>query len=117
MKRIRETAMRALSESETYTLDIALVGVFFSGELRGDRVTLGEFVADGDLFVVGEARESHGGAGEVALRVGHHVNDGVGGNCDGSLMALSVVERREGYEQHSDERGGTFHRYSRIFSL
>jgi hypothetical protein len=117
MKGIRQTAMRALPERETYALNVAFVGAFFSGELRGDRVALSEFVADGDFFVVGETGEPHGGAGEIALRVGNHVHDGVSGNRDGPLMALSVVERREGYEQHSDERGGTFHKYWRIFSL
>src|ERR1700678_333276 len=117
MKRIWETAMCALSNRETYALNVALVGVFFGGELRSDGVVLREFVANGDFFVVGETREAHGSAGQIALRVGDHVHHGVGGHRDGPLMALSVVKRREGDEQHHEERGGTSHKYWRIFSL
>ena len=66
-----------------------------------------------------ETREMHGEARKVALRVGGHVQDGVGRNGGGFLAALAPVEagqgKAENYEKH-DEEDGALHRYSRMLS-
>src|SRR5256886_6392930 len=59
----------------------------------------GKFPADGDFSFVGEAREVHGDAGEIALGIGCHIQDGVGRNGIGLGAALAPIRS----EEHTSE--------------
>src|SRR5690349_21448424 len=112
--------MRMERDVSADAADVFFETLLFCGErTRLHRVTRGKFAADGDFLLVGEAREMHGQAGEVALRVGGHVQDGVRRHSSGFCTTLAPVEARQGEaedREENDEDNGALHRYRRIVS-
>src|SRR5215510_12953953 len=107
--------MRVDRNIRTDAADVFLQALLFRCErlcLLG--VTRSELVSDGDFLFVRESREMHGKARKVALSVGGHVQDGVGGNGSGFLAALAPVEASECKakdQKENDEYNGALHRY------
>src|SRR6267143_3884549 len=100
--------------------DVLLESFFFGSELARLRCILsGELLADGDFLFIGESREVHGDAGEIALGVSGHIQNGIGGNGSGLGAALAPIEpgeREAQDEKENDEDKGALHRYWRIGS-
>src|SRR5713226_2276429 len=100
--------------------DVLLESFFFRSKLAGLRcVARGKFFADGDFLFIREAREAHGDAGEIALGIGGHIQDGVGRDGSGLGAALAPIEpgeREAQDEKENDEDNGALHRYWRIVS-
>ena len=93
MKRVGQTPVGVLTYGVSDVPYVTLEGLLFGTQLfRGNGVLLGEFFSDGDLFVIGETREAHGRAGEIALSIGRQRDDGVGGNGRGIMTALAEIE-------------------------
>src|SRR5271154_972522 len=103
------------------SLDIFREGFVFGSELLElAGVLRGEFAADFDFLLVGEPREMHGDAGDVALRVSDHIEDGVRGSGGGFGAALGPEEPSERDDQDCEKRGDenywALHRYFRMLS-
>src|SRR2546429_9646290 len=100
--------------------DVLLESFFFRSKLAClCCVASGKFPADGDFSFVGEAREVHGDAGEIALGIGCHIQDGVGRNGIGLGAALAPIQpgKREAQdEKKNDQDNGALHRNWRMAS-
>ena len=112
--------MRVEADRSADAADVLLETLLFGGErvrLRG--ITRGELAANSHFLLIGEPREMHGQTGEVTLRVGSHVQDGVRRNRGGFQTPLAPIEARESEaqdEKENDKDNGAFHKYCRMVS-
>src|SRR5882762_2419727 len=117
---VGQAAMRVDRHGVSDARDVLFESLLFGRELaRLCGVASGEFPADGNFLFIGETREVHRNAGEIALRVGGHIQDGVGRHGSGLWAALAPIKSREREtqdEKENDEDHGALHRYWRIVS-
>jgi len=100
---VRQMSMGVNCNRASDTGDIFLESFFFRSKLACLRcVASGKFLADGDFSLVGDAREVHGDAGETALGIGGHIQDGVGRYGIGLGAALVPIE--PGEREAQDEK-------------
>src|SRR5256885_6300694 len=85
--------MRAKGHGASDAGDVLLEPFFFWSTVPGwGRIARHKFLADSDFPFVGQAREAHRNAGEVALGVGSHIQDGVGRDGTGLGAALAPIQ-------------------------
>ena len=111
---VGQVPMRADGDGASDLCNVLLESFFFGRKfacLR--RIARSEFPADGDFPFVGEAREVHGDAREIALGVSSHIQNSVGGYWGGlgtTLIPIEACEREAQDEKEDDEDDGALHR-------
>src|SRR2546421_409084 len=112
--------MRAEGHGASDAGDVLLEPFFFWSTVPGwGRIARHKFLADSDFPFVGQAREAHRNAGEVALGVGSHIQDGVGRDGTGLGAALAPIQpgdREAQDEKENNEDDGALHRNWRMAS-